>query len=163
MRIRLILMTLAAVILTAATGSSTLTTVTAASAPHDQPWAPHDADRPCTRRSLYGRYGFTVTGTQFLPPPNPPVQASTVGIVEFDGRGNFTGADTASFSGQIFQRTLKGTYVMRPNCTFDATAEILTGTPGLVFNFTAVILENRSEIQFIQTDPGALFTGTLKK
>jgi hypothetical protein len=128
------------------------------------PTQPNSGDKPtCGHRSLFGRYGFTVTGTQFFPPPQPPVQAATVGVIEFDGRGGLTGSDIASFSGQIFSRTLAGTYVMQPNCTFEATVDILTGTPGLTFHFSAVMVDGGSEITFIQTDPGSLFVGALKK
>jgi hypothetical protein len=122
-----------------------------------------DRAQPCGPRTVRGRYGFTVTGTQFFPPPAPPLQAATVGTIEFDGRGGFTGSDIASFSGQVFSRTLTGTYSVHGSCTLDATLEVLTGTPGLRFSFSAVIVDQGREILFIQTDPGSLFVGSLKK
>jgi hypothetical protein len=124
---------------------------------------PGDRAQPCGPRTVRGRYGFSVTGTQYFPPPAPPVQAATVGVLEFDGRGGFTGSDIASFSGQVFARTLAGTYTVQESCTLDATLEVLTGTPGLRLTFSAVIVEQGREILFIQTDPGSLFTGSLKR
>jgi hypothetical protein len=126
-------------------------------------WSVNEEPQSCGPKMVRGRYGFTVTGTQFFAPPTPPVQAVTVGQIVFDGHGGLSGSDVVSLSGQIVPRTLTGNYVVRRDCTIEARVDFLTGTPGFKFTFRAVIVDQGREILAIQTDPGALFIGTLKK
>ena len=122
---------------------------------------PEKTDR-CSNGSLSGRFAFIIQGTQFT--PLPAIQAATVGALNFDGQGGLTGADVASFSGQIVPRSFRGIYSVNPDCTATASLTIATGFPvGATFNFAIVLVDRGDEAIFIQTDPGSLFTGSLKR
>ena len=114
------------------------------------------------RTTVRGHYGFTVTGTQFLPPASP-VQVVSVGFVDFANDGTFVGADVISVEGEIIPRTLTGSYSVEPNCTLAMTIEIQSGMPGSTFHFAGVITGKGKEILLVQTDPGSMFTGSLKR
>jgi hypothetical protein len=125
----------------------------------DQKAAIFPRNRECTTGSLSGKYGVTIHGT-ILPPLTPaPVPAASVGSFEVDTAGNVTGADTLSLGGQIIPRTYTGAVSVSGNCTF--TARITA--PGQVINLSGVIVDGGNEIQFIQTDPGTIFTGVAKR
>jgi hypothetical protein len=108
---------------------------------------------------LSGRYGFTIQGTQFEPPP--AVLAAFVGVVEFDGQGALRGSDVGSFGGQVVPRTFSGTYTVNPNCTASVTLTVLSGFPvGLTVHLSTVILQFGGNLMFIQTDQGSQFIGS---
>lgn len=122
-----------------------------------------DAPRRCSQATLHGRFGFVAQGTVF-PPVLPAVtQVANSGRITFDGRGSLRGVDTVSLGGQIIQRTFEGVYTVRADCVVNATANVLTGTPGMVIAIQATIVDNGEELLFIETDPGNVYTGTAKK
>ncbi|MFN2452611.1 MAG: hypothetical protein ABR577_00135 [Pyrinomonadaceae bacterium] len=120
----------------------------------------------CGLHTLRGGYGLKATGTFFLVPPTPtsppsnPVLLATVGRLVFDGSGNFTGTDSTSFGGAISQNATTGTYTVEPDCT---------GTLNVTFanGFTAagsiVVVDEGKEIFYIETVPGTVVTGTMKR
>jgi hypothetical protein len=119
--------------------------------------------RACSDHTLNGRYGFVAQGT-VLPPLAPaPAPVANSGVVAFDGRGQLRGFDAISLGGQIFSRTFEGTYTVREDCAVTGSLNVITGTPGLVINFQAVIVDNGREVLFVETDPSTIYTGTLKE
>jgi hypothetical protein len=120
---------------------------------------PSPAVPQCGLKSLDGTYGFRVDGTNvggaLVPGP-----VSAVGIATADGAGNLTGADTVSANGTIVPRTLSGVYTVNANCTGQAT---FTDNFAQTTHLNFVIVQNREEFSFIQTDPGAVTTGVAKK
>ena len=60
-------------------------------------------------------------------------------------------------------RTFEGSYDVRGDCAATGSLQVITGTPGLVINFQAIIVANGAEVFFIETDPSTIYTGTLKK
>ena len=52
---------------------------------------------------------------------------------------------------------------MRSDCAGTATLKVLTGTPDLVLGFQTVIVDDGTEVLFIEVDPSTIYTGTLKK
>jgi len=114
--------------------------------------AKHDG---CTLRTIDGSYGYTVTGTNLA-----LGLVAAVGRVASDGQGNLTGADTLSAVGNIVRRTITGTYTVTPACTGTVT---FTDNFGQTVNLDYVAVDRGGELQFIQTDPGTVFTGFARK
>jgi hypothetical protein len=126
-----------------------------------QSFSPNDrVDQLCSNRSLLGTYGFTTQGVT--------LQSSSVllalrgpfasgGSATFNGQGNFTLTATSSFNGTIQGPTsVKGTYTVNADCTFDARAD--NGD-----TFRAVIVNGGNELLLMQTNQGFAVTGTAKK
>ena len=79
----------------------------------------------------------------------------------FDGNGAITaGAGYASQNGNIIPVTVTGTYKVNPDCT--GTFQTLISPIGATAHFFFVI-DGSGELQFICTDPGAVFTGTVRR
>ena len=71
------------------------------------------------------------------------------------------GAETQSFGGQIGSVTDTGTYTMNPDCTGTMT---FLQTPGNhTVNLTIVLVDGTQQIKAIETDAGAVISGTLVK
>jgi hypothetical protein len=106
--------------------------------------------RPCSERTLRGRYAAFGSGTLALGGVGP---ISFVGLGEFDGNGSVAGSDTASINGQIFRRTYSGTYEVNENCTGSVTFA-LPPPRNLEVHFDFVIVDEGEQAFFVQTDPG---------
>jgi hypothetical protein len=121
--------------------------------------APSPAVSLCTLRTIDGTYGYIVNGTNVGGTLIPgPVVA--VGFVNADGAGRLTATDTVSVNGTIVRRAISGTYTINSNCTGQLTfADNLGQTTHLDF----VVTQDRQEFLFVQTDTGAVTTGTAKK
>src|SRR5260370_18914856 len=72
-------------------------------------------ERECTQDSLYGDYGYVLTG----PVVDVGPQAA-VGLASFDGAGGLTARDTISDNGTIGRRVGTGSYSVNVNCTGSA-------------------------------------------
>jgi hypothetical protein len=114
--------------------------------------AKHDR---CDNGSISGSYGYTVNGTNL-----GVGLVAAVGRVTSDGRGNLTATDTLSAAGTILRRTITGSYAVNPNCTGSGQ---FTDNFGLTVRLDFVVSDGGDEFQFIQTDPGTIFTGLAKK
>jgi hypothetical protein len=112
-------------------------------------------DDRCDNGSISGSYGYTVTGTNL-----GVGQVAAVGRVTADGRGGLTATDTLSAAGTILRRTITGSYAVNPNCTGSGQ---FTDNFGLTVHLDFVITNRGDEFQFIQTDPGTVFTGAAKR
>ena len=108
----------------------------------------------CSNRTLRGRYGFSGTGTV-----EGFGTVVNVGVVTFDGDGKLRLADTASIKGEIFERTAEGTYRVGANCRATATVHITVPAP-LEAHIRLVIVDDGEAFHFMQSDPGAAFSGT---
>ena len=75
----------------------------------------------------------------------------------------FAAGTLSVWGGQIVARTFEGSYDVRGDCAATGSLQVITGTPGLVINFQAIIVANGAEVFFIETDPSTIYTGTLKK
>jgi hypothetical protein len=113
----------------------------------------------CSNSSLNGSFAYKATGTLTAPQPNPG-QIAIVGRSTFDGNGATGGSQIVSSNGFIFPVNLSGTYQVNPDCTGTFSFQL---APGVTINFFFVIDDNRKELQIIQTDPGAIVTGTARK
>jgi len=74
-----------------------------------------------------------------------------IGIVTFDGAGNFTGKDTYNVAGVVARGTLTGTYVVNADCTGSLT---VTASESKAWqNADIVVLRGGRKIDLVQTDP----------
>lgn len=108
----------------------------------------------CNNATIKGSYGTKFTGT---------IAATTiavVGIVKFNGTGNFQGTDTISRNGRILNRTLNGTYNVKQDCTMQI--RFIDNGYGTVF-LNGTTIDGGKEIFLIETNPSSLITGTFKK
>lgn len=106
----------------------------------------------CDNATISGSYGIKFTGTF------PGQAALAVGLLNFDGAGNFQGIDTVNLNGTTRNRTLFGNYSVSRNCTVQIN---YTGTE--YGNTNGVIVDGNKEIWFIQNDANTAVIGTLKK
>lgn len=107
----------------------------------------------CSNASLQGSYALSATGTLA-----GLGGLAVVGTVTYDGNGSGTGTETLSLAGTIFrQLAFTGAYTVNRDCTGSKQFTI----PGIATSsFDFVVTPDGSKIVFIQTDSGALFTGT---
>ena len=79
----------------------------------------------CTLAGVAGKYGYTSGGSIIA----PPVGAfAAVGNVRLTSTGTFTGAQTTSVAGNLFDETISGTYEVNRDCTGSATVFVHHGT-----------------------------------
>jgi hypothetical protein len=116
--------------------------------------------RGCTLKRLRGTFNVLATGTVVTPPPGSAIQAgpfATVGTLSISGYGNAVLNATRSFNGQIFtEADLPGTVTLGDNCT--GSAEFQGGR-----TFNLVVLNDSSEMHWIQTNPGTVVTVVFKR
>lgn len=108
--------------------------------------------------SLNGRYASQVTTIK--PRMNRTTYEACVGLVTFDGFGNFTDSETHSFNGEIVSAQYKGTYQVNPDGTGTMTYFDENGpTPPCPI----VLSDGGKEVTFLISVPGVVATGVLKK
>ncbi|MEH2245654.1 hypothetical protein [Nostoc sp.] len=108
----------------------------------------------CNNATIRGSYG-----TQFLE-NSKTEQIAVVGLIKFDGNGNFQGNDTLSLNGTIANRTVSGNYDVQPDCTVRMV--YVANINGTGF-FNGIIVNSGKEIFIVATNPTTVFTGTFKK
>lgn len=113
----------------------------------------------CNGNTLRGSYGSLITGTFFLS-PTVPLPVASVGRLRFDGVGNVTGTDSNSFGGSFSRYPLTATYTIERDCTGTLN---LTLPNGYVITNDIVIVDGGKEIFLIQTNPGTVTSGVLKR
>ena len=104
----------------------------------------------CSNSSLTGAYGLSSGGTDKGGLPN-----NTVGLVNFDGKGGFTGTVTTSKGGVVQSGTVSGTYQVRTNCTGSGT--VVLG--GKTRHLNLVVTSSGAGFDFVQTDSGRTLSG----
>jgi hypothetical protein len=109
----------------------------------------------CSDATLKGTFSQIGTGV-IIGPPALAGPMANVGTLNFDGKGNVTGAAVNSLNGTIVPATESGTYRVNPDCTGTYTVQISPlGITGTAF---FVIDKGGNEIQIITTDPGVVIT-----
>ena len=125
-----------------------LSAVTFAIAPQALKAAQEAAFCPLGNETLHGNYISRGMGTRVGVGP-----ITATGWATFDGKGNFVHPGTASINGVIDTSTEIGTYTVNSDCTGSVVA-----TDGAHYNF--VITPDGSRFDWIDTDPGRVFSGT---
>jgi len=92
-----------------------------------------DDDGTCSNARVAGEWGYSETGTLYL--PTGAVPYASVGSYTLDADGNLSGSRTASAGGAIKNATIKGTATVNSDCTgtetlsfYDPTSGSLTST-----------------------------------
>ena len=114
------------------------------------------AQSPCTSASFRGAFGYTFTGITGV----DALAFAAVGRWLSDGQGNFSGVETASSSGQIFQRSYTGTYRVNSDCTGSALS---IDNFGKTVKCDFVIVSGGTEIQVIEADVDTAVVGLLRQ
>lgn len=109
---------------------------------------------------LRGTYGGLNRGLDGVGSSGGPIEYAGMVVVSFDGMGNLSGRQTASLNGIIVNMEATGTYQVNPDGTGSLTINI-PGLPDVHGDF--VILDNGRELASIETNPGTVIIGTMKK
>lgn len=126
-------------------------------APSDNSYE-HARSRYFNNASLKGRYASLATA--ITPDAGKTSYTACVGLVTFDGFGNFTDQETHSFNGEIVRQEYRGTYHINPNGTGTMTYFDANGPTNPC---PIVLSDGGKEVTFIVTQPGIVSTGVLKK
>jgi hypothetical protein len=113
----------------------------------------------CSQKTLNGRFGFVTQGTVLVTSPQLPL--ASVGVVTFDGEGNFTGTYSQSIGGATATGLkIEGTYQVHADCTLSATLSI----PNVAHRVGVITGAGmQQEIHLIITDPNTVSSITYKK
>ena len=120
----------------------------------------------CTNAILRGGYGAGTTGLiNSSSNPNDITLPTFVPFAEavhfrFDGAGKLSGTSTADFGGSSFPVVFAGTYSVKSNCTGNLTVN--AGANGIIHR-DLVIVDGGNEVEFVDTDPGLVIAGSMKK
>lgn len=104
----------------------------------------------CSNRTLRGDYGFDIGGQILVGPPNRLGLLRGVAMTRFDGHGNLTQVDFATFNGVpgwADWRDATGTYELNPDCT--GTAEIVASDGSPALQLRLVVVDRGREIRTI--------------
>jgi hypothetical protein len=78
----------------------------------------------CRMSDVAGKYGYTSSGTVVNPALGP---FATVGHVTLTDTGTFSGTQTTSIGGNLFDETVDGTFTVNPDCTGTAAVNVYHG------------------------------------
>jgi hypothetical protein len=111
----------------------------------------------CSNATLNGTYGLYATGTVIGVGP-----VGLVGVLEYDGQGEFTGTVFQKVNGNLVQFTVTGTYSVDSNCVSTDVSHTSTGQSG---THTVVIVDNGNEFYSLNTtpSPGNVIVGIGKR
>jgi hypothetical protein len=114
----------------------------------------------CSVGDLKGDYLLASQGV-VGPPPNTRQPVAGVGLITYNGRGNFYGSETVNFAGTPLQNPFTGIYAVNANCTVSGEVLDAIGTSHL----TGVLIGQgaNQELRFLITDPGTVLVGTIKR
>jgi len=84
-------------------------------------WA--DGGRRCSDARVAGDWGYTKTGTLFLP-TGAAVPFATMGTLTLEADGTLSGVNTGSVNGAVSNDLLSGTFQINSDCTGTATIEV---------------------------------------
>ena len=113
----------------------------------------------CTLESVNGAFGGTFTGTLTAGPLIGPYAA--VSRIVCDGKGSCRGEGTQSLNGTILPFVDQGTiYTVTPEFTGSITVDL---GEGQTINFFFIIVDHGRELRSLQTDPGTVVTGNLRR
>ena len=109
----------------------------------------------CSLRTLHGNYAGNLSGTSTATGP-----LALQALVTFNGNGKASAIVTLMTEKQGPARfTSKTTYTLKRNCTGTLVAMRSTGQ---TVHYDITVTPAASEVQYLQTDPGTVVTGTTK-
>jgi hypothetical protein len=111
--------------------------------------APSAYAQQCSLAGAAGPYGFTGTGTLFL--PTGAVQIAAVGRINLRADGTLVGTEARSVGGDFANETLVGVWTVSANCTFTITAKVFVlGVLVRTSVLVGVLDENMTEARDVQ-------------
>ncbi len=84
----------------------------------------------CSNARVAGDWGYTKTGTLFL--PTGPVPFATVGMLTLEANGTMSGINNGSVGGTIARDLLSGTFAVNPDCTGTTTVGVYSEAGALL-------------------------------
>src|SRR5438128_11335108 len=85
----------------------------------------------CTDATLAGSFGFTTTGTRYVPNVGP-VPVGAVGTITFDLNGNASGSQDRAVGTSFAHETIKGTFTISRSCAINLVATVYNEAGDLV-------------------------------
>ena len=110
----------------------------------------------CSLPGVSGKYGYTSGGSIV----SPPVGAfAAVGHVTLTRTGTFTGAQTTTVAGNLFDETINGTFEVNRDCTGSATVYVYRGTTLVRTSAINIVWDDHQrELRSIFTTAGTAIT-----
>jgi len=113
-----------------------------------------------TPATLKGSYALF--GEGMITASNPSQPITHVGMVTYDGTGNFFGSDTIMLNGALIPDTFSGTYTVTEECMI--SVDISSTAVGVVHEKGWIVGQGKStEVHLIVTDPGFVFREATRK
>lgn len=112
----------------------------------------------CSNATITGNYGFSMSGTI-----QPFGNVAMVGTIRSNGRGSFSGVETASVGGQIYQATYSGTYSVSADCTGSAQYQLIAPNFVMSRSIAFVITKKGAEFFILSTVPGSVLSGKAQR
>ena len=109
----------------------------------------------CLVGHLQGSYAVAASGSA-----SSIGQITLIGVETFDGAGNTTVTETASFNGFIVQTSISGTYTVNQDCTGSIVGKFPDGSIG---HLSFVIADNAKTIYFMEADNVVNLSGVMTK
>jgi hypothetical protein len=114
----------------------------------------------CSEARIKGAYSLFGQGA--LNPPSGALPVRQVGLITYNGRGNFYGSETVNLAGAIEHNTFTGTYTVGSNCSVSAE---ISSSSGLRLRAAGVIVGEgvRQAVHIIVAEPGWIFVAALDR
>ncbi len=117
----------------------------------------------CSLATLKGSFALFGEGAVMTAPPTP---IAHVGVLTYDGAGNFVGSDTIMLNGAMLPDTFTGAYSVTPDCmiSVEIHSSVMEPAVGVVHEVGWIVGEGKStEVRLIITDPGFLVVEATRK
>ena len=106
------------------------------------------AAQKCSLAKAAGTWGFTLTGTLFVPNPVP---GAAVGRFSADAAGNISGTEARNVGGGFAYETIIGSWTVNSDCTANVTVNIYeSGVLVRTSVLAAVFVDNSSKLRAVQ-------------
>jgi hypothetical protein len=107
-----------------------------------------EAAQRCSLAKAAGTWGFTLTGTLFVPNPVP---GAAVGRLTIDTAGNVSGTEARNVGGGFANETTTGSWTVNSDCTGTLTSSVYESGV-LVRNsvFAFVLVDNSTKLRAVQ-------------
>lgn len=108
-------------------------------------------DHGCSNARLAGSWGYTKTGTLYLPTGAAPF--ASIGTLTFYADGNVTGKIEASVGGSVSKGELAGTFGLNPDCLGTMTFGVYDPSGNLLrtVNMSLVLDDKAREMRGLMT------------
>jgi hypothetical protein len=115
----------------------------------------------CTPAQIKGSYSLFGQGA-IVVPGGPTLTARQVGLITYNGRGNFYGSETVNLNGTLENNQFTGTYTVEANCAVSAD---ISSSSGLKLHAVGVIVGEgvRQAVHIIAAERGWVFVAAIDR